>query len=151
MKFSSVQESEIACVTAARTRGRSRSSYRLYMTRSKLEAMDEQPHPNHCLALPRKGRRPAFRSPRQAVLGIAHKGYLGFESRLLDAYNLKERELQSCREVGAASLTLTSSCNSAPTFLTENLSIRTQPCPLSTRLMSHRRLFFYKVYGTDLT
>jgi len=44
-----------------------------------------------------------------------------------------------------------SGCKTTPTFLTENPSIRTQPCPLSTRLMSHRRLFFYKVYETELT
>ena len=114
-----MQESEIAWVVPLRAHGGEAGAR---TDTVEARAMDEQPHPNHCLALPRKGRRPAFRSPRQTVLGIAHKGYLGFESRLLDAYNLKERELQSCREVGAASLTFASSCKSAPTFLTENLS-----------------------------
>ena len=87
------------------------------MTQSKVEAMDEQPPQNHCLSLAQKRRAASFQAA--ATVGCSRnrrRGLPWFHSldpstRLLtyvDAYNIKERELQSCREVGVASLTFDS-------------------------------------------
>ena len=67
------------------------------MTRSKAEAMDEQPPQNHCLSLAQKRRAANFQAAATAgyFLGIADEGYLGFAvwalqprlSTYVDAYN----------------------------------------------------------------